>query len=318
MTYLEPSPDAPVERPRRSTESRATQVAGVVGKVLIGAGTFVLLFVLFQVFGTSYLQEQHQNDLRNQIDPHHTLATVPATVPTEPPVTVPTIAQPAESTPVAVIAIPKINLNQVVIQGTNEGDLELGPGHYASTPLPGEAGNVGIAGHRTTWGRPFYSLDQLVAGDPIYLATSRGTFVYRVTSSQIVDPSDVGVLNPTTDATLTLTTCNPRYSAAQRLVVHATLASTLTHLELAPATPAGSGKGSSAVLKPAPVHAGTSLFVALLWGLLTAALCVAIWWLGSRRLSKHRWVPYVVGAPIVLVVLFEFFAALSSHLPAGL
>ena len=229
--------------------------------------------------------------------------------------TVATRPQPSESTPVAVIAIPKIKLNQVVVQGTNEGDLELGPGHYVNTPLPGENGNVGIAGHRTTWGKPFYDLDQLKAGDPIYLATDRGTFVYRVTTSQIVAPSEVSVLNPTPGPTLTLTTCNPKYSAAQRLVVKATLASTMDKLVLTPPTPS---KSSTGAIAPTTTHTGSSILSALLWGLLVAALCVAIWWLSAKRLSKRRWLPYVIGAPFVLVALFYFFAAMASHLPAGI
>ena len=314
MTYLEPGEGAPVQQ-HRPTESRATRVAGVVGKVLIGAGVFVLLFVLFQIFGTAYLQEQHQSSLRDQLDPRHTLATVPISVPSSPPVTVATRPQPSESSSVAVIAIPKIKLNQVVVQGTKEGDLELGPGHYTDTPLPGENGNVGIAGHRTTWGRPFYDLDHLTAGDPIYLATDRGTFVYRVTSTQIVEPTAVSVLNPTLGPTLTLTTCNPKYSAAQRLVVKASLASTLPNLILEPTT---TTTVASNAAKPTAVHRSTNLLLALLWGLLVAGLCVAIWWLAAKRLTKRRWVPYVVGAPFVLVALFYFVAAMSSHLPAGL
>ena len=316
MTYLEPGADAPIEQ-RRPTESRSTRIAGVAGKILIGAGVFVLLFVLFQIFGTAYIQQQHQGSLRDALDPGHTLSTVPISVPSSPPVTVATRPAPSESIAVAVIAIPKIKLNQVVVQGTNEGDLELGPGHYAGTPLPGENGNVGIAGHRTTWGRPFYDLDHLQAGDSIYLATDRGTFVYRVSTTEIVEPSAVSVLNPTFGPTLTLTTCNPKYSAAQRLVVHASLASTLPNLILAPATATTLKSGAHAPA-PAPVHHGTSLLLALLWGILVAGLCVAIWWLASRRLTTHRWVPYVVGAPFVLVALFYFFAAMSSHLPPGL
>lgn len=314
MTYLEPSSDAPVEQ-RRPTESRFTVIAGIVGKFLIGAGTFVLLFVLFQIFGTAYLQNQHQDTLRTQVGATKTIATLPPSVPSPPPVTVAPRAQPSESTPVAVIAIPKIHLNQIVVQGVNEGDLELGPGHYTNTPLPGENGNVGIAGHRTTWGRPFYNLDQLTVGDPIYLATDRGTFVYRMTSSEIVSPSQVSVLNPTPGPTLTLTTCNPKYSAAQRLVVHAALASTMTNVVLSPPKPS---KAPTGPIAPTKIHTGTSIISALLWGLLVAALCVAIWWLSAKRLQRRRWLPYVIGAPVVLWALFYFFAATASHLPAGL
>ena len=114
------------------------------------------------------------------------------------------------------------------MQGVSEADLQMGPGHYPGTPLPGYKGNVGIAGHRTTFGAPFFRLNELVPGDLIYLTdTSDSTWVYRVTHQWVVPPSDVGVLGPTNGAELTLTTCNPRFEATSRLVVRAVLTSEL-------------------------------------------------------------------------------------------
>jgi sortase A len=301
-----------VQKAHRS--SQRLKIAGRLGGALIVVGCLVLAFVLFEIFGTAYLQERHQSALRAQIDPTGISSLLPkAAHSTLPPVTVPTISPPGEGEPVAVIQIPKIGLNQVVVEGTGEDDLSKGPGHYTGTPLPGEEGNVGIAGHRTTWGRPFYNLDALVAGDKIVLATGRGTFVYRVTSSLVVQPSDVGVLKPTPTPTLTLTTCNPRFSASQRLVVHAALTSTITSLALrgapGPVTydttkhPAGSSSS------------GTDLLGIIGWG----ALCVAIAlgaWLASRRL-RRRWLVLLPTVPAFAVALFFFFDALSSSLPAG-
>ena len=312
MSDLEPSSPPSLEAPRRA-ESGATRAAGIAGKILIGAGTLLLLFVVFQIFGTTYIQQQHQNSLRSSIDATHTLDTVPSTVANLPPVTVPTRTPPGSGAPVAVIAIPKINLNQVVVQDTQEGDLELGPGHYTDTPLPGENGNVGIAGHRTTWGRPFYNLDQMKRGDPIYIATDRGTFVYSVTSSQVVDPTDLAVLDPTTGPTLTLTTCNPKYSAAQRLVVKATLTETIFSLSLHVA-PASSG-GATTTTRPSPAPSSSTALMVIALGALTVALCLGAW-LAARRFARP-WLLYLVAAPFILVSLFAFFSALSSHLPAG-
>jgi sortase A len=91
--------------------------------------------------------------------------------------------------------------------------------------LPCEAGNVAIAGHRTTYGKPFANLDKLQAGDTIELDTPVGGCVYHVSQAPfVVLPTDVSVLATTTVRSLTLTTCNPRGSAAQRLVVKATWA----------------------------------------------------------------------------------------------
>jgi sortase A len=287
---------------------------------LVGAGVLLLLFVAFQVFGTAYLQQQHQDALRSQLDPSNILGTVPTTTPaapSSPPVTIaPASTKPTDGSPVAVIAIPKIGLNQVVVQGIDEPQLELGPGHYPQTPLPGEAGDVAIAGHRTTWGHPFYHLDSLAKGDLIYLATSSGTFVYTVTDSLIVDPTDVAVIGPTLGPTLSLTTCNPRYSAAQRLVIKASLTSVLHDEVLHPAkVDEGASSTSGTSKSPRSGSKPASVLVSILWGLAVAVLCVGAW-LISRRF-RRRWLAYLIAAPFILVALFYFFSAVSSHLPAG-
>jgi sortase A len=123
------------------------------------------------------------------------------------------------------IKIPALGVDMVVVQGTTESALQAGAGHYEASPLPCEAGNVAIAGHRTTYGKPFANLDKLQAGDTIELDTPVGGCVYHVSQAPfVVLPTDVSVLATTTVRSLTLTTCNPRGSAAQRLVVKATWA----------------------------------------------------------------------------------------------
>ena len=82
----------------------------------------------------------------------------------------------------------------MVVEGTNTPDLRKGPGHYTGTPLPGQAGNAAIAGHRTTYGHPFYNLDSVKVGDPIVLTTLQGIFVYDTTKSFVVSPSDTTVV----------------------------------------------------------------------------------------------------------------------------
>ncbi len=130
-----------------------------------------------------------------------------------------TTTQPAVGQPIGIIAIPKLGVDDVVVQGYGESQLQGGPGHYPSTSLPGQAGNAAIAGHRTTFAAPFYNLNQLDPGDPIFVLTSQGLFRYDVARSEIVSPTDSAVLDASTTPELTLTTCNPRYSASQRLVV---------------------------------------------------------------------------------------------------
>jgi len=124
--------------------------------------------------------------------------------------------------PMAILRIPKIHLDMVVVEGTSVEDLKKGPGHYPATPSPWDAhGRVAIAGHRTTYLHPFWSLDKLQKGDLIELRTQFGTFDYRVTSVAEVAPSAQWVLEQTKNPTLILSTCTPRFFASKRLVVFA-------------------------------------------------------------------------------------------------
>ncbi|MGH2652904.1 MAG: sortase [Actinomycetota bacterium] len=122
----------------------------------------------------------------------------------------------------AVLRIPAIGVNAAVVQGTDVESLKKGPGHYLKTGNPwNRRGTVGIAGHRTTYGAWFWSLEELRRGDRIRLITARGTFDYEVDRLRIVAPTAHEVLDFTPKPTLVLTTCNPRFSAAQRLVAFA-------------------------------------------------------------------------------------------------
>jgi sortase A len=115
-----------------------------------------------------------------------------------------------------------------VIEGTSLEDLKRGPGHYSDSQAPGQEGNFAVAGHRTTYGQPFYNLDQLATGDEVHVVDRDGRkWVYEVREQRIVSPHDVWVVDPDPlgegGSWLTLTTCHPRWSAAQRLIVFAEL-----------------------------------------------------------------------------------------------
>ena len=121
------------------------------------------------------------------------------------------------------IKIPALGLDTVVVEGITPSALRAGAGHYPQTPLPCEDGNVSIAGHRTTYGRPFADVDQLKPGDTIELTTPIGGCVYQVSRAPfVVAPSELSVIDPTPERSLTLTTCHPKGSAAQRLIIRAT------------------------------------------------------------------------------------------------
>lgn len=122
------------------------------------------------------------------------------------------------------IKIPAIGVDVMVVEGTSASALRAGAGHYPSTPLPCEQGNVAIAGHRTTYGRPFNQLDRMKPGDEITLETPIGNCTYVVSRDPfIIAPTDLSVLDPTPEGSLTLTTCHPKGSARQRLIVKADL-----------------------------------------------------------------------------------------------
>jgi sortase A len=121
------------------------------------------------------------------------------------------------------IVIPKIGVNFVVVQGTDTKDLESGAGHYPETPLPCQEGDVAIAGHRTTFGKPFANIDRLGPGDRIILTTPLGSCTYVVAARPfVVLPDDWQVVaNTPGQYELTLTACDPKGSASHRIVVKA-------------------------------------------------------------------------------------------------
>jgi sortase A len=119
------------------------------------------------------------------------------------------------------ITLPTLDRSYLLVQGTDTNDLRKGPGHYEDTPMPGKPGTVGIAGHRTTHGAPFRTIDQLNRGDEIIVDTTDGRFIYKVEMQKIVDPTDLSVKDRVGYDRLILSACHPLYSAAQRLIVFA-------------------------------------------------------------------------------------------------
>lgn len=127
--------------------------------------------------------------------------------------------------PPFLLSIPKIKLRWIIHEGTTIRQLRrTGAGHIPRTALPGQRGVVGIAGHRTTYGAPFFKLNRVGVNDDVILQTRGGTFVYRVYKVRTVKPSQVEVLKPIPgQRLLVLSTCTPPYSAKFRLVVFAKL-----------------------------------------------------------------------------------------------
>ena len=204
----------------------SSKVLRWTGRGLIGTGTLILLFLAYQLWGTGFITSRHQTDLKHKFfaSVKKAEATGSATPGTTLTVTAPVAVKPNLGAGIALLEVPKIGLSMVVVEGVGVEDLKLGPGHYPGTPLPGEPGNVVISGHRTTYSHPFYNVNELIRGDSITLTNPDGTkSIYLVSETRVVEPTAVEVVSNTPDDRLTLTTCNPRYSAAQRLIVVAKL-----------------------------------------------------------------------------------------------
>jgi sortase A len=201
-----------------------------IGQTLITSGLVILLFVVYELYFTGLETAREQHALTNEIEafwghgggeyatPEQQLAKIPI------------------GTGLAVIRIPRFGRNwaKVVVEGVGVSDLRRGPGHYPGTQLPGQVGNFVVSGHRTTYGAPFNRIDELRTGDAIVIETRNSWYTYRVTTEEIVQPTAIDVTYPVphkrgakpTLARITLTSCNPKYSARQRIIVFGRLADT--------------------------------------------------------------------------------------------
>jgi len=217
------------------------------GQFLITAGIVILLFVVYELWITGLYTKAWQDSHLNKLETSwlHNPRSIEISKAD------PKLGHVPLGSGIAVLRIPRFGngYHMVIVEGTGTSDLEKGPGHYPGTAYPGQVGNFAVAGHRTTYLHPFYNLNELRRGDAIVLQTKTMWFTYRVQDApttkgyphvpyqEIVNPTDVAVAYPVPDQSdpeakaslkmLTFTTCNPRYSAAQRLVVHAVLAQAL-------------------------------------------------------------------------------------------
>jgi sortase A len=190
-------------RPARVRRLRLRRVRQGVGVSCIIAGVALIGTVAYQLWGTGIATSHAQAGFRHQIQ---TFGFPPRAF---------------QGRAIGYLDIPRIHLDMVFVQGVGADALAKGPGHYPRSPLPGSGGNVAIAGHRTTHLHPFWSLDQIEPGDRILIQTRDGAFEYRVIWQRTVAMNDWSVIKQTPVASLTLTTCTPRFTSRQRLVVRA-------------------------------------------------------------------------------------------------
>ncbi|WP_426573688.1 class E sortase [Aquihabitans sp. McL0605] len=341
------------------------KVLGGVGRTLITAGTLILLFVAYQLWGTGLQEAKSQDALAKEFDREVAPLNVSSTSTTAPPTTTtapsvdgePVTTVPLKVTPprtadlplpavgdaLAKIRIPSIGVTRTVVEGIGLDQLKRGPGHYPETPLPGQAGNVSIAGHRTTYGQPFHNIDKVRNGDQVIFDTAQGTFVYEVTETKIVTPKQTEILEDKGDNRITLIACHPKYSASKRIIVIGKLvgqpAPVITGQAEAQAkaraanTKDGLAAGES--IDGGLSGAKASKSPAIFWGLVAALIWLLTWLVQTfiRRVVRRRaaaddrspsrgqrlltWTPYLIGVPIFMVALYVFFENFGRLLPGN-
>jgi sortase A len=198
-----------------------------IGEIFITLGLVLLLFCGYQLWWTDVTSARESEKLLNAFDVQ--VAAAPVIDGTIPP-----LGPLEEGKVFAAMYVPRFGENWVrpIVQDVQLEDLHKGIGHYPKSALPGEIGNFAVAGHRTTNGKPFRNIDDLDPGDKIFVETKYAWYTYEVeVPRKIVLPEDVYVVAPVpergqtgavpTRKLLTMTSCNPPYSAAERIIVHA-------------------------------------------------------------------------------------------------
>jgi len=214
----------------------------ILGWTMTWAGVLILGYAGYQLWVTDLLNDGSQERAREELaavleERRATTTTAPTTTSTLPAPVLRPEDPVAPGSAFAAIRIPKIAVDAVVFEGVDTLTLRQGPGHMPGTPLPGQPGNAVISGHRTTYGRPFFDVDLLAPGDAVEVETAIGVHTYTVRELLVVAPTDVWVAGPRDGSWLTLTTCEPKFSARQRLIVVAELSAgpNLAYVEAAAA-----------------------------------------------------------------------------------
>lgn len=205
-----------------------------VGLLLVAAGLVIGLVVAYDLYGTRISGARAQGALGGDLRERwrHPAAPGRSGEAGRQPGTVDPVAI---GTGLAVLRIPRFGRHwtKVVVEGVSLRDLQAGPGHYPGTALPGQVGNFSVAGHRATHDNGFFRMNEMRPGDAVVVETRDRWFTYRVSSTELVDPADLAVIAPVpgrpgvvpSQRMITLTTCDPWYSATHRLIVHGVLAS---------------------------------------------------------------------------------------------
>ena len=280
-----------------ASPGRISRLIDFLGRTMIVAGLLLLSFVAYQLWGTGIVEGRSQTAIAKQF-------------------VKPQPIQPQLGGLVGRITIPSIGVSKYVVAGVRLKDLERGPGLFPGSPLPGQKGNVAIAGHRTTFGAPFSRIDELRGNERIILESKDGTFTYIVNGEpKIVLATDTAVAKTTNpdSATVTLVSCYPKWTSTKRIVVVATLDSTVLPL---PATPLVNSEPIDQQSIAGWFHDPTAWPTVLFFGLALIVIRIVAG-LMTRR-GRRKIFVYPIAFGIFMPTLFLFFGGLARLLPANL
>ena len=280
-----------------ASPGRISRLIDFLGRTMIVAGLLLLSFVAYQLWGTGIVESRSQTAIAKQF-------------------VKPQPIQPQLGGLVGRITIPSIGVSKYVVAGVRLKDLERGPGLFPGSPMPGQKGNVAIAGHRTTFGAPFSRIDELRGNERIILESKDGTFTYIVNGEpKIVLATDTAVAKTTNPdiATITLVSCYPKWTSTKRIIVVATLDSTVLPL---PATPLVISEPSGQQSIAGWFHDPTAWPTVLFFGLALIVIRIVAG-LMTRR-GRRKIFVYPIAFGIFIPTLFLFFGGLTRLLPANL
>ena len=280
-----------------ASPGRISRLIDFLGRTMIVAGLLLLSFVAYQLWGTGIVEGRSQTAIAKQF-------------------VKPQPIQPQLGGLVGRITIPSIGVSKYVVAGVRLKDLERGPGLFPGSPLPGQKGNVAIAGHRITFGAPFSRIDEINDNEKIILETRDGTFTYIVKGEpKIVAATDVAVARTTNPdiAMVTLVSCYPKWTSTQRIVVVGILDSTELPL---PPTPFAINESTVQQPDDGWFHDPTAWPTVLFFGFTLIAIRVTAGILTRR--GRRKIFVYPIAAGIFVPTLFLFFGGLSRLLPANL
>lgn len=240
MPDTPPAPPARRQSDRRRRPASALGVVGVLGEILVTLGVVVLLYVAYQLWiGDAIIGSQRQAEAQEITQQWAAEQSAPTATPgpdaTGEPVTAEPVVTPevGDAEIFATLHVPRFGEDWVfpVAEGVSKTRVldPIGIGHYPGTPMPGAMGNVALAAHRYTHGAPFENLPSLQIGDAIVIETVDGWYTYRFRNMEYVRPDEVAVLEPVPQKVgaapdgryLTLTTCSPMWSTAERIAAYA-------------------------------------------------------------------------------------------------